>query len=247
MGIRLSGEVQTIMKTRIHWLLVGLLSLVVAQAAQAYYNPSTGRWLSRDPLVEAGGRNLYGFVGNDPLAHTDYLGRSLVPPIGWALCKCNLIRPLEVKLATPREILGQDASIGGPADQAIWDGSRSRIWFRITAKFSSPCCQFRQEVRSHTRVGNQPPETDPAFHDDTDLDPRFYKFTAQGIEFSDWDNPGWDQSLQETGGEYFSGWKSFHGFVVDLCNGNKRIGPTLYYGFQAYGKPPEIKIGTWGF
>jgi len=39
-----------------------------------YYNPSAGRWLSRDPIEEQGGVNLYGMVGNDPLSRWDYLG-----------------------------------------------------------------------------------------------------------------------------------------------------------------------------
>ena len=39
-----------------------------------YYDPTTGSWLSRDPLGEAGGLNLYGFVGNDPVNSYDYLG-----------------------------------------------------------------------------------------------------------------------------------------------------------------------------
>ncbi|MGB0370139.1 MAG: RHS repeat-associated core domain-containing protein [Opitutales bacterium] len=40
-----------------------------------YYDPETGRWLSRDPTGELGGLNLlYGFVGNDPLNLTDAFG-----------------------------------------------------------------------------------------------------------------------------------------------------------------------------
>jgi RHS repeat-associated protein len=39
-----------------------------------YYDPSTGRWLSRDPIGEAGGRNLQGFVLNSPQRHYDVLG-----------------------------------------------------------------------------------------------------------------------------------------------------------------------------
>lgn len=39
-----------------------------------YYNPGTGRWLSRDPIEEQGGVNLYGMVGNDPSNRWDYLG-----------------------------------------------------------------------------------------------------------------------------------------------------------------------------
>src|SRR5690606_31727030 len=39
-----------------------------------YYSPSMGRFLNRDPIEEAGGLNLYAFVGNDPVNHWDYLG-----------------------------------------------------------------------------------------------------------------------------------------------------------------------------
>jgi RHS repeat-associated protein len=39
-----------------------------------YYNPSTGRWLSRDPIAERGGLNLYGLVNNGPINRIDRLG-----------------------------------------------------------------------------------------------------------------------------------------------------------------------------
>jgi RHS repeat-associated protein len=42
-----------------------------------YYRPfdnKTGRWISRDPLGEAQGENLYEYVENSPLIHTDPLG-----------------------------------------------------------------------------------------------------------------------------------------------------------------------------
>jgi RHS repeat-associated protein len=39
-----------------------------------YYNPSTGRWLSRDPIGEKGGVNLYGMVRNNPIYCFDRLG-----------------------------------------------------------------------------------------------------------------------------------------------------------------------------
>jgi RHS repeat-associated protein len=42
--------------------------------AYRYYNPSTGRWLSRDPINERGGRNLYATLGNNPLNAVDWLG-----------------------------------------------------------------------------------------------------------------------------------------------------------------------------
>jgi RHS repeat-associated protein len=51
-----------------------------------FYNPSTGRWISRDPVAEKGGLNLYGFVANAPLCRADRLG--LFWPFRKACCCC---------------------------------------------------------------------------------------------------------------------------------------------------------------
>jgi RHS repeat-associated protein len=49
-----------------------------------YYDTTTGRWLSRDPIAERGGLNLYGFVGNDGVNGVDVLGMaSEWNPLGW--------------------------------------------------------------------------------------------------------------------------------------------------------------------
>jgi RHS repeat-associated protein len=39
-----------------------------------YYNSSTRCWIGRDPLLEDGGINLYGFIGNNPIGKIDRLG-----------------------------------------------------------------------------------------------------------------------------------------------------------------------------
>ncbi len=39
-----------------------------------WLDAGTGRWLSRDPIGERGGVNLYGFVGNDGVNYVDRLG-----------------------------------------------------------------------------------------------------------------------------------------------------------------------------
>jgi len=44
-----------------------------------YYNPSTGRWPSRDPMGEYGGLNLYGYVFNSPVNWIDPLGLGNFP------------------------------------------------------------------------------------------------------------------------------------------------------------------------
>ena len=84
-------------------LCMSLLGVLLGQQAQAFYNPSTGRWLSRDPIDEAGFElaftkqsalpddaeeeitleaipgqpiqgNLYCFVSNEPVSGVDSLG-----------------------------------------------------------------------------------------------------------------------------------------------------------------------------
>ncbi len=47
-----------------------------------YYEPNLQRWLNRDPIQEAGGINLYGFVFNDPLRRIDPFGLDLFGPPG---------------------------------------------------------------------------------------------------------------------------------------------------------------------
>lgn len=42
-----------------------------------YYNPDRGVWLNRDPIGEAGGLHVYGFVNNNPLMYADSLGLQL--------------------------------------------------------------------------------------------------------------------------------------------------------------------------
>jgi RHS repeat-associated protein len=39
-----------------------------------FYDPSSGRWPSRDPIGELGGVNLYAYLGNDAVVSIDFLG-----------------------------------------------------------------------------------------------------------------------------------------------------------------------------
>jgi RHS repeat-associated protein len=50
-----------------------------------YYNPSTGKWPSRDPVGERGGMNLYAFLDNNPVCRVDKMGLLW----NWICCKDN--------------------------------------------------------------------------------------------------------------------------------------------------------------
>ena len=51
-------------------------------SATRAYDTGTGRWLNRDPIGEAGGINLYGYVGGNPVMWIDPDGRSPLIVIG---------------------------------------------------------------------------------------------------------------------------------------------------------------------
>jgi hypothetical protein len=62
------------------WLLTTVVTCwLMASACHAFYNPEQGRWLSRDPIGEEVGENLYASVANDPLRRIDPRGMSLWP------------------------------------------------------------------------------------------------------------------------------------------------------------------------
>ena len=74
-GIADSAGMKTLRKT----LFAIAVIIFTAQAhAVMYlarpYDPNMGRWMSRDPIGEEGGLNMYGFVGNDGVDRWDMLG-----------------------------------------------------------------------------------------------------------------------------------------------------------------------------
>jgi len=54
-----------------------------------FYDPDLARWLTRDPIGEKGGLNLYGFVGNNPVAKYDILGLRGGGSSKGKCCKCG--------------------------------------------------------------------------------------------------------------------------------------------------------------
>jgi RHS repeat-associated protein len=76
------------------------------------YNPLDGRFINCDPIEEQGGLNLYGFVGNDPVNRTDYLGWMAMPwgaePSPFAKAKDRLKRQLKDICPTSKTPLKKD-------------------------------------------------------------------------------------------------------------------------------------------
>ncbi len=71
-------------------------------------------WLSRDPIAERGGLNLYGYVGNDPVSSAllkgfmDHLLGRLAP-----FCRIDCLLPLSMaKLELPEYFLFGNGSAG---------------------------------------------------------------------------------------------------------------------------------------
>ncbi len=108
-----------------------------------YYSPELGRWLSRDPIVEQGGWNLYSMVNNNNISNIDNRGLELTVA-SFAICftKCNIVSTIgawykktftdgmitgnfkrtceiELKLPTPSMLVDQKIYEYSPTSTAI--------------------------------------------------------------------------------------------------------------------------------
>ena len=89
-----------------------------------YYEPVAGRWMSRDPIGERGGANLYGFLANSPLAGGDMLGLSAVAGMGtWK--EIGVVSSLDPDPPIPGEKAGIFAG-GNSREVGTWIDNPSR-------------------------------------------------------------------------------------------------------------------------
>ena len=66
---------RTIMKLNAMRLIVLIATLVgTVEVANAFYDPGLQRWITRDPIAEQGGINLFAFAGNNSITMADKYG-----------------------------------------------------------------------------------------------------------------------------------------------------------------------------
>lgn len=130
-------------------ILAGLSLLVSTQTGSCFYNPSTGRWLSRDPIEEKGGKNLTASVCNDPVTGFDPKG----------LKKCG-IKSFTVKWSDARVISDKKSEKKALTWHVRWD-----VKFRSDGEYDPRCCEFKQEVGWRLETTSSSPYVEP-MHDD---------------------------------------------------------------------------------
>jgi RHS repeat-associated protein len=100
------------------------------------YNPSLGRWLSRDPIDEKYENNIYDLVANDPLDYVDLDGRftGTKCPLcgqwyqGWHQCKPNM-NPPSLSIGVSCKRFADIVSAAGLANRAMQEGKCAK-WFQ---------------------------------------------------------------------------------------------------------------------
>ncbi len=121
-------------------------ALIISYYGYRYLDTQLGRWLSRDPIGEKGGLNLYGFTRNKPMLYKDHLGLQEVEPPpqipDWVDPETGKsgFNPLEIPTYA-----GVKPLVPGPHGPI---GPPGRISVHCQALFSCTCCPAKLDCGS---------------------------------------------------------------------------------------------------
>lgn len=146
-------------------LTLGLgLVLLAPQQSSVYYNSSTGRWISRDPIAESGGRNLFAFVGNRLPRAADRLG----------------LRPIHLEFnAFIPGLPDWLPEPGQPGSTHYWFSTDRRGFFRQPEQTA----RLRTEITIESKlIGLQPPGPIPLSKSEASPSRRYDSDTGEVLE-----------------------------------------------------------------
>jgi len=107
-----------------------------------HYDPPTGRWISRDPIGERGGVNLYGFVGNDGVGRYDLLGLVIITIADTSIYK-DSIKPHRPPIPLPGQpgFGGEIQEFHGQGTMVIPEkkGARSAFLMKFSYTLQASC------------------------------------------------------------------------------------------------------------
>ncbi len=140
-----------------------------------YYDPTRGRWLTRDPIGYGGGLNLYGYCGADPVGGVDPLGlqaTELIPEAPEVLLRELAEETTEnVSRRTSQNVAGRAArSVGTRAATSTgaslgWAGTFCRVtgWGMVAASIVQGYALY-EDIRG-ARVAAWAAEPAPGYYE----------------------------------------------------------------------------------
>jgi RHS repeat-associated protein len=118
-------------------------------AGYRYYDPTTGRWLTRDPIGYIGGTNVYSYVTNDPVGNYDpfglrppdfYTGSVGVGPfVGWSG---------SVSVTNNGTVIGTPLGFGVGKSPTLVSGSLTANWL------NQPCPPSEDDIENFLHGGS---------------------------------------------------------------------------------------------
>jgi RHS repeat-associated protein len=152
------------------------------------YDPTIGRWISRDPIAEKGGLNLYAYVRNDPADHIDPLG--LFPRGFWNYGRCcNKSGKLEFASVAgigwvpllSGQCIGDYFEDGKDCEGMTCGGGFYYVSGLTTGTCNTPGCD--RSPFSHRRWTNEPATSDPGAKSPTERGMGGYGDTPPGYQY----------------------------------------------------------------